>query len=82
MYVHVVYRPLTYIYVTSFTCCFSSLRNIIYIVLYLPVQIVEIAQSLNLGQRESVEAILGAAEDWSYSDDEIKVQTYIAMMFY
>ena len=39
----------------------------------LPIQIVEIAESLNLGQRENIEAILQAAEDWNTTDDEIKV---------
>ena len=33
----------------------------------------EIAESLNLGQRENIEAILQAAEDWNTSDDEIQV---------
>ena len=33
----------------------------------------EIAESLNLGQRENIEAILEATEDWNTNDEEIKV---------
>lgn len=33
----------------------------------------EIAESLNLGQRDNIQAILEAAEDWNTNDDEIKV---------
>ena len=33
----------------------------------------EIAESLNLGQRENIEAILQATEDWNTNDDEMKV---------
>jgi len=36
---------------------------------------VEIAESLNLGQRENIEAILEATEDWNTNDDEIKVHS-------
>lgn len=35
----------------------------------------EIAETLNLGQRENIEAILQTAEDWNTNDDEIKVTT-------
>ena len=37
----------------------------------------EIAETLNLGQRENIEAILQTAEDWNTNDDEIKVAIII-----
>ena len=37
----------------------------------------EIAETLNLGQRENIEAILQTAEDWNTNDDEIKVDIII-----
>ena len=37
----------------------------------------EIAETLNLGQRENIKAILQTAEDWNTNDDEIKVAIII-----
>ena len=45
--------------------------------LVLPVAIdCGIAESLNLGQRENIEAILQAAEDWNTNDNEINKGGY------
>ena len=38
----------------------------------------EIAESLNLGQRENIEAILESTDDWNTNDDEIKVHSAVS----